>query len=128
MASLFDHCYAYAAQVVAPVNNMPFLADSLDKLTHERTQLTEEEIGGPDNSCGLSSHDPGIGRRQQPDHVCREQRPLLNVPLSTVSLFGVDLQAMIERLEAAKKASEQLASHFRPQQQQQLSVLQREAH
>ena len=49
----------------------------------------------------------------------RKQRLLMNTPISSESLFGPDVQTMIDRLEATWKMTEQLGSHLHPQQQQQ---------
>ncbi|KAK7925171.1 hypothetical protein WMY93_007481 [Mugilogobius chulae] len=45
----------------------------------------------------------------------QEKKQLLNLPLSTASLFGPDFLSFVDRLDSATKASAQLAPHLRPQ-------------
>ncbi|KAK7899458.1 hypothetical protein WMY93_020311 [Mugilogobius chulae] len=45
----------------------------------------------------------------------QEKKQLLNLPLSTASLFGPDFLSFVDRLDTATKASAQLAPHLRPQ-------------
>lgn len=54
-----------------------------------------------------------------------EQWQLLNLLLSTDFLFGPDIQVMIDRLDKARKVSEQVGSHLQPSSQQQPQQRQR---
>lgn len=44
----------------------------------------------------------------------QEQRCILGQPLSPSSLFGPDIQSLIEQLESASEALQQLAAHLLP--------------
>lgn len=44
-----------------------------------------------------------------------DKRKLLNLPTSRESLFGSDMQTLVDRMESAAKASVQLAPHLCPQ-------------
>lgn len=134
--SMLNRCYANATQVVALASNMALLAASLDRMVRKRDQLTAEELTEVETSaatfCRMAQALAVDGGRSMcatqvaARHLWLElsslketdRRELLNLPLSRDSLFGPDMQTLVERMESAAKASAQLAPHLRPQSRQ----------
>lgn len=128
---MFNRCYANASQVVALANNLGILAGSIDKLVHGKDHLSPEEITEVQVSaatfCRMSQAFAVDGGRT----MCAAQvgvrhlwlglsclketdkRPLLDLPISRSSLFGPDMQALVDRMEYATRTSAQLAPHLR---------------
>lgn len=44
MATFLDRCYDNASQMFISASNMAFLLGSIDKLCHERSELSPEDI------------------------------------------------------------------------------------
>ncbi|KAK7944938.1 hypothetical protein WMY93_000666 [Mugilogobius chulae] len=130
--SFLNTCYANAAQVVALASNMAFLTGSLDKsLTAgevldgedlERARTTSAALlrmaqafaldgGRSMGAAQVAARHLWLGLSNLKD---QEKRRLLDLPISTDSLFGPDMQKMVDRLDAASKASAQLAQHLQP--------------
>lgn len=131
--TMLNRCYTNATQVVALANNLALLASSLDKMVHGRDHLSAAELGEVQTSaaafCRMAQALAIDGGRSMcaAQVACRhlwlglsalkeaDKKELLNLPMSTTSLFGPDMQALVERMENAAKTSAQLAPHLRPQ-------------
>ncbi|XP_029939528.1 nuclear receptor subfamily 2 group F member 6-like [Salarias fasciatus] len=92
MASFLDRGYANCNQVFALANNITFLLGSIDKLCHERSELSPEDIEVLMRMCRATAINGG--------------RAMASAQL--------DIQVIIKRLEAAVRGSQQLAPHLQP--------------
>ena len=109
---------------------MAFLLGSIDKLCHERKELSPEDITEVQNTaevlmCRALAIDGGramssaqLGMRHLwlglSSLADRDQKGVLGLPQSAASLFGHDIQAIIDRLEAAARGSQKLTPHLHP--------------
>uniref|UniRef100_A0AAV2L705 Uncharacterized protein n=1 Tax=Knipowitschia caucasica TaxID=637954 RepID=A0AAV2L705_KNICA len=133
--AMLDRCYANAAQVVALAKNMAFITGALDRslsygqalsgdlLSEARTTsaaiLRMSQALAVDGGRSMAAAQVGARHLWLGLANIREaeKRQLLDLPISQTSLFGPDMQALVERLESAAKDSARLAPHLAPRRE-----------